>query len=48
MVKKIKELYQCEECKLLYEDNSWAKKCEDWCKTHGTCNIEIIEHSEKT
>ncbi|MDO8512587.1 MAG: cytochrome c biogenesis CcdA family protein [bacterium] len=39
------ELYQCPECKLWYEDIEWMKKCEQWCKEHSSCNIEIISHS---
>ncbi len=41
MIKKIKELYQCDECKLLYKDISWAKKCETWDKKNNSCNLEI-------
>lgn len=47
MVKKINELYQCDECKLLYSDISWAKRCEEWCKSNNSCNLEIIRHSIK-
>ena len=46
MVTKIKKLYQCNECKLLYKDIFWAKKCESWCKKTNSCNIEIIKHSK--
>ena len=50
MVKKItdrrnKELYQCEECALKYEDKEWALKCEAWCKEHHSCNLEIIKQA---
>jgi len=41
----VKALFQCEECKLLYEERGWAEKCEAWCKEHKSCNIEIIEHA---
>jgi hypothetical protein len=37
-------LYVCEECGLAYNEKEWAEKCEQWCREHGTCNIEIIEH----
>lgn len=42
-----KELHQCKECGLRYKDKSAAEKCEEWCKEHKTCNIEIIKHSEE-
>jgi hypothetical protein len=45
MVKRIDNFYQCEECKLLYEDISWAEKCEAWCKKYKSCNLEITKHS---
>jgi len=48
MVKILREnnktLYQCEECRFRYEEQSWAEKCEAWCKEHQSCNIEIISH----
>ena len=51
MVRKInyedKELYYCEECKLVYLDKNWAKKCEGWCKEDQSCNIVITKHSIK-
>jgi len=28
-----------------YRDREWAEKCEEWCKTHQSCNIEIIAHA---
>jgi len=45
MVKRTGNLYQCEECELLYADIFWAEKCEAWCKKHKSCNLEITEHS---
>ncbi len=47
MVTKIQELYQCDECKLVYKDISWAKKCEAWCKKTNSCNLKITKHSTK-
>lgn len=41
-------LYQCEECDLLYVDASWAKKCEEWCRKHRSCNLEITSHANPT
>ena len=51
MVKEIKKLgkvyYQCEECEFYYKDKKWAKKCEDFCKKHKSCSIEITKHTVK-
>jgi hypothetical protein len=47
MVKKIennkKEFYVCEACDFAYEDQATAKKCEDWCNEHHSCNMDIIQ-----
>ncbi len=40
-----KELYQCQECGFHYEQKEWAKKCEEWCKEHHSCNLKITSHS---
>jgi len=40
-----KRLYQCPECGLWYREKKWAKKCENWCKKHKSCNLEIIKHA---
>jgi len=49
MVKKIKDnnliLYVCEECGMKYKDESWAIKCENWCREHKSCNLEITKHA---
>ncbi|MEM2918685.1 MAG: hypothetical protein QXY62_04220 [Candidatus Altiarchaeota archaeon] len=45
MVKKVNGLWQCEECKLFYKEKNFAKKCEEWCKKHNSCNLEIIKHA---
>lgn len=38
-----KELYQCEECGLKYENEEIAEKCQAWCKEHKSCNLDIIK-----
>lgn len=48
MVRKVGELYLCEECELLYKELSWAEKCEAWCKKNNACNLAITKHSVKT
>ena len=46
MVKEIKNnVFQCEECKLLYAEKEMAEKCQDWCSKHKSCNIEIISNA---
>jgi hypothetical protein len=39
------EFYQCAECGLHYRDKETAKQCEEWCKEHNSCNLEITRHS---
>lgn len=39
------KIYFCSVCGLKYREKKWAKKCEWWCKTHKSCNLEIIKHS---
>jgi len=45
MVKKEKDYYVCEECGFAYKEDSWAEKCQKWCKENQSCNIEITEHA---
>lgn len=47
MVSKIGDNYQCDDCKLLYKEKSWAEKCEEWCFKYKSCNIEITKHRVK-
>ena len=37
--------YTCSACGLKYEEESWAKKCFEWCTAHNSCNLEIIKHA---
>jgi hypothetical protein len=37
--------YQCEICKFYYKTKDLAQKCEDFCKKHNACSIEITRHS---
>ncbi len=39
------KLYYCEECGLAYKDKKKAVECENWCKKHKSCNLEIIKYS---
>jgi hypothetical protein len=51
MVKEIKKsknnYYVCEECSFAYKEKQLAEKCEEWCKKHHSCNIEITKNSIK-
>jgi hypothetical protein len=47
IMKEVNGLYECEECHLFYEDAEWAKKCEQWCIEHKSCNLEITKHATK-
>ncbi len=39
------EFYTCSECGLSYKEKGVAQKCEDWCKQHTSCNLEITKDS---
>lgn len=43
MVKRLKGLYECQGCNMWYKEKKLAEKCEQWCKTHQSCNLEIIK-----
>ncbi len=51
MVKEIKikskKYYKCEECGLIYLYKEIAEKCQNWCKEHHTCNLEIIKYAQR-
>ncbi len=36
-----KRLYSCKICGLKYRGKATSKKCEAWCRTHKSCNLEI-------
>jgi protein-tyrosine-phosphatase len=42
-----KELYQCEECGFYYAEKEWAEKCQNWCREHQSCNLEITAHAAR-
>lgn len=37
--------FSCSECGLSYIKKDLAIKCEDWCKKHNSCNLEITKHA---
>jgi len=40
-----KGFYVCEVCGMKYEQEIHARNCENWCKEHHSCNIEIIANA---
>lgn len=44
-IKGKNKCYYCEECELAYQDEKKACECEDWCKKHKSCNIEITKYA---
>ena len=45
MVKKLKNLFLCEECEMIYWKKALAEKCEAWCEKYKSCNMEIVKHA---
>jgi hypothetical protein len=45
MVSKVKvcglDDYVCEECGFVYHDRETAELCENYCRTHHACSLEI-------
>lgn len=39
------EIFECVLCGLKYNEEKWMKKCEDWCREHKSCNVEVISHA---
>jgi hypothetical protein len=39
--------FQCEECGFKYLDEETAGRCEDFCKTHKSCSIQITRNALK-
>ncbi|MFP3215421.1 MAG: hypothetical protein RXR32_02645 [Candidatus Micrarchaeota archaeon] len=42
---KEKGTYFCEICKLNYTSKELAEKCQAWCSTHNSCNLQIASQS---
>lgn len=45
MESQAQKTYTCSACGLKYEEESWAKKCFEWCAAHNSCNLEITKHA---
>jgi len=37
--------YICEACGFAYKEKELAEKCQQWCKEHQSCNLEITQHA---
>jgi hypothetical protein len=40
-----RQVHYCEVCSLAYEDLELARKCEEYCRTHESCSLEIGRHA---
>ena len=38
----------CNICKMNFQEDVWAKKCEKWCLENNSCNEEITKHAIQT
>jgi len=41
------KLFTCNECKMKYREEKLAKECEEFCRKHKSCNLELIKHTVK-
>ncbi|MEK6903223.1 MAG: hypothetical protein AABW64_01080 [Nanoarchaeota archaeon] len=41
------DYFKCSICGFFYKEEQLAQRCEDWCKKHKSCNLEITEHAVK-
>lgn len=39
------DTYQCPECGLHYDNQLTVAACENWCKKHKSCHMEIAKYS---
>ncbi len=40
-----KKSFLCTLCKFTYKTKKWAEKCEAWCRTYKSCNVDITKHA---
>ena len=40
-----KEIFQCPKCGLHYHQQQIAKQCEEYCKAHNACSVEIMRYA---
>lgn len=34
-------LYTCPRCGLTFDEERWARECDAWCRTNGSCSLAI-------
>jgi len=39
------KVFICQKCGFNYKEKQWTERCENWCKEHHSCNIEITKHA---
>jgi len=42
-----KNYFKCSICGFFYKDEQLAQKCEDFCKAHKSCSLEITKYAIK-
>src|SRR3989344_4022113 len=42
---KNNKLYVCKICSFSYKNKKLKDKCQNWCKLHKSCNLEIIKYA---
>ncbi len=42
-----KQIHTCEVCGFGYKEKEYAQQCEDFCKAHSGCSLEITKHAVK-
>ncbi len=49
MVKDVRKnngnYFICEECQFAYKEKTWAVKCEEYCRKHKSCSLEITKNA---
>jgi len=45
LIKNKKIYYICEECNFAYLSSKTANECENWCREHHSCSLEITKHA---
>jgi len=35
------EVYVCERCGFVCKERTWAERCEEYCRKHDACSLEI-------
>ena len=46
-IKDKTKYYICEECGFKYKDRGTAQKCEEFCRKHKSCSLEITKYAIK-